>query len=345
MKKVLHLLASNKFSGAENVVCTIIENFKDEYDMVYCSPDGEIKKTLEKKNIQYFPLNKMSIFQLRKVIKEYKPDIIHAHDYTASVFATFSGFKGKIISHLHNNCPFAKSWNLKTILYNITIAKYTTVIGVSDMVYEEAIFKKRMKNKFVKLYNFVDKNMILSKLKEYKIDEEYDLFFIGRLTEQKDPFKFIDIVNELHKKGNQVTAVMIGDGDLKNECQELINEYKLNKYVKLLGFVSNPFPIIKNCKIGIMPSKWEGFGLTAIEGMIIGKPVLNSGAGGLKEIFSENPEFICGDNEYTGKILFLLNDKTEYVKFLNNTHKISKRFIKLENYINSLKNIYGKRKK
>ena len=38
MTKVLHLLASRIYSGAENVVCTIIENFTDEFDMAYCSP-------------------------------------------------------------------------------------------------------------------------------------------------------------------------------------------------------------------------------------------------------------------------------------------------------------------
>ena len=41
-KKVLHILASNSFSGAENVVCTIVKNMTDEYDMYYCCPQGDI---------------------------------------------------------------------------------------------------------------------------------------------------------------------------------------------------------------------------------------------------------------------------------------------------------------
>ena len=47
--KVLHLLSTNKFSGAENVVCQIINLFQNEsnYKMFYCSPDGEIKETLK----------------------------------------------------------------------------------------------------------------------------------------------------------------------------------------------------------------------------------------------------------------------------------------------------------
>ena len=53
-KRVLHLLASNSYSGAENVVCTIIDNCS-EYDMYYCSPDGPIRKSLEDRKINFIP--------------------------------------------------------------------------------------------------------------------------------------------------------------------------------------------------------------------------------------------------------------------------------------------------
>ena len=43
-KRVLHILASNIFSGAENIACTIIEKLGDDYEMAYCSPNGIIKE-------------------------------------------------------------------------------------------------------------------------------------------------------------------------------------------------------------------------------------------------------------------------------------------------------------
>ena len=46
--KVLHLLASNKYSGAENMVCQIINLFSGEIEMLYCSPKGEIEQSLKK---------------------------------------------------------------------------------------------------------------------------------------------------------------------------------------------------------------------------------------------------------------------------------------------------------
>ena len=47
--RVLHVLASNKYSGAENVACQIIKMFDGEVEMAYCSPDGEIAKSLHEK--------------------------------------------------------------------------------------------------------------------------------------------------------------------------------------------------------------------------------------------------------------------------------------------------------
>ena len=334
MKKVLHVLASNKYSGAENVVCTIIDNFKEEYEMAYCSLKGPIETYLQEKNIKYYGINKLNIKNIKKIIKEYNPNIIHAHDYTASVLVALSGFKGKIISHIHNNCPFAKKWNIKSILYSITINKYNNVIGVSNKVYEEAIFRKKLKSKYITIYNYVDKDLIKIKSQEYKYDKKYDLFFFGRLTEQKNPIEFIEIIKEIKDQNKKIKAVMIGDGELKEECTNMIQKYNLTENIDMLGYVINPFPIIKNCDIGILPSKWEGFGLTIIESLILNKVTFNSGVGGMEEIFSENKDLICNTrNEYITKIL--KNDKY-------NTNNIIEKFCDKKKWKGKLIKCYEK---
>ena len=332
MEKVLHVLASNKYSGAENVVCTIIDNFKKEYDMAYCSLIGPIEEELCKRKIKYYGIKKLNITNLKKVIKQYNPDIIHAHDYTASVIVALSGFRGKIISHLHNNCPFAKKWNLKSLLYNLTIKKYTKVIGVSDKVYEEAVFKKNLNKKYNTIYNYIDSDLIIKKSREYEFQKKYDFFFFGRLTKQKNPLEFIEIIKDEKKKNKNVKAVMIGDGLLKEKCNKYIIENNLVENIEILGFISNPFPIIRNCKIGIMPSLWEGFGLTVIESLILNKPVYNSGVGGLGEIFKDNNEFICTSHE---DYLERINCNAKY-KF----EKIVEKFCDKEEWKNKIRKCY-----
>lgn len=302
-KRVLHVLATDRFSGAENVACTIIKNLSDEFDMAYCSPRGSIEDVLVEQNIKFFGIDKLSCRNLKKIIRTYAPDIIHAHDYSASVKVALSGYNGKIISQLHNNNPFAKYWNPKTILYVLCIKKFSEILGVSDKVLSEAIFRRYAKNRYTTIYNLVDPEKILTDAKAYRFSKRYDVCFIGRESAQKDPFSFIKIVDALKQDNPKVKACMVGDGNLSEDCRNMILKLGLEKNIDMLGFQENPFPIVKNCKACVMPSKWEGFGMTAIEPLVLGKPVYNSGVGGLAEIFKDNEYFICKNlDEYTEKI-------------------------------------------
>ncbi len=339
MKKVLHLLPSNKFSGAENVVCTIIENNK-KYDMYYCCPRGEICGVLKEKGIKYISIEKFRPSYLRKICKERGIDIIHAHDYKASVVAAVSLFKGKIISHLHCNYPFAKKWNLFTVLYNMVSKKFYKVAVVSKSVLDEAIFKNSIEKKTSIITNVVDYDMVNLKGKE-DYDKSYDLLFVGRLCEAKHPFLFVDVVKEISKKMPNVCAVMIGDGDMKDSLLERIKEYDLQNNIDMTGFEKNPFKIISKSKVVLMPSSFEGFGLTAIESMCLGKPVLNSGSGGLATIFKDSKEFICKDmEEYASLCLKLLNDDELLKQYSSKCLSIIKPYIDVVAWENEIYSLY-----
>lgn len=299
-KKIMHLLASNQFSGAENVVCSIIELMKNDYEIVYCSPSGPIENILKERKIEYYALKKLKFNELKNIIKKFKPDVIHAHDIKASLIASCFGKKYRVISHLHKNDSSMSKISLKSILYRLVSKNFACIVGVSHSVLDEYIFQKNISNKFKILYNYVDANKIKKKANEFSVKQNYDFFYLGRLSLEKNPVEFIRIIECLSKR-KKVTAVMIGDGPLFDTCKRLICEKKLK--IEMLGFQSNPFPYIKNASIGIMPSQYEGFGLAAIECNILGKPVFNSGVGGLKEIYGDNSFYICHDlDEYVNKI-------------------------------------------
>lgn len=103
--KILHILSSNKFSGAENVACQIIDMFgqNKDYEFVYVSSDGDISEVLHKKNILFAPLKQMSVKELQRVFDEQKPDVIHAHDMRAGFFSALACGKIPLVSHIHNN--------------------------------------------------------------------------------------------------------------------------------------------------------------------------------------------------------------------------------------------------
>jgi len=313
-KKILHVLYSSTFSGAENVACTIVENFNDEYDMAYCCPHGYIDEVLKNKKIKQITITKLSIQELNRVIDEFQPDIVHAHDFKASCLMVFTKFKGVIISHIHQIPNWFNKLNWKTILYHFCTKRFQHIIFVSNSVYDGYKFKNKILHKYCVIYNYVDEKRI-EKLALEKYSNIYDVCFFGRLVSDKNPQQFIEIVRSYKEKYNcDIKTCMIGNGFLENECQELIQKYHLEKNIELLGFQNNPYKIVKNCKVILMPSLCEGLGLTAIESLLLDKIVLNSGVGGLSEIFKDT-DYICNSiEEYVFKINEILNGNLELNK-------------------------------
>ena len=68
--KVLHVLNSRIYAGAEKVACQIIKAFRGEIDMVYCSPESDIvAQMLAEQDVTYLPMKNMSVSELRRVIR------------------------------------------------------------------------------------------------------------------------------------------------------------------------------------------------------------------------------------------------------------------------------------
>ena len=120
MRTVLHLLNTNTYSGAENVAITMICAMKrlyPHYRLVYVSPDGPIRDRLDSEGVEFEPIEKISRGEIRRVIKKYHPEVIHAHDFTASIVSAYASFGVPVISHIHNNPPWLGRLCVKSVAY------------------------------------------------------------------------------------------------------------------------------------------------------------------------------------------------------------------------------------
>ena len=344
--RVIHLLKSNSYSGAENVACQIIDLFKDDKDieMIYVCPKGAIKETLVKRKIKYFLMSGFTFLNVLTAIKILKPDIIHAHDYSATVFASvISAFiprKIRIISHLHNNASWIGNVNFFSVIFALSSVMVDRYLLVSESISKEYIFSNIFNNRYDILPNAVDKNRILKKSEEFDVDEDIDILFAGRLSSEKNPLKALNIIRSVHKRKN-INAAVIGDGELRGQCENYVRENHMTGYVSFIGYTENPYPYMKKAKILLMPSDWEGFGLVAVEAMILGTPVVCSGVGGLKDIVSSECGFVCHSyKQYVNRITDLLNNYSVCSGFINNSKKRSERYADLELYKESILKSY-----
>ena len=120
MKKiVLHILNTGSFSGAENVVISMINAFRkydpQQYKFVYVSLEGSIRERLKQEHIKYEAIEKVSRREIQRVIHKYHPSIIHAHDFTASIICASVAGKIPVISHIHNISPRLRNVCINTI--------------------------------------------------------------------------------------------------------------------------------------------------------------------------------------------------------------------------------------
>ncbi|MDF1508414.1 glycosyltransferase [Robertmurraya sp. DFI.2.37] len=341
MMRVLHLLSSNSFSGAENVVCQIMRLFRGEIDMVYCSPDGPIKVTLQQKKIKYIPLERLTTGQLNKVIHEYKPDIIHAHDVRASVIASQYSKKVMIISHLHCRFVEMSKITVKSLLYQLCLAKFSHVFTVSNSIRSEYVFSKALMQKSSVLYNAIDEKVI-KKMAEHEEIVRYDGVFLGRFSWQKNPQRLIKIIGEIVKKLPDARFVLIGKGSLLGEAKELTKKLNLQDNITFTGYLSNPFPYLRASRFMLMTSRLEGTPMCILEAMTLGIPVVSTGVDGIKELIQNGVDGFYTDEdaelvEYACQLI--VNDRLRH-RLSQNVLEKSRAINNLVNYKKKLRKVY-----
>ena len=272
---VLHLLASNKFSGAESVVINIIDQTKNQVNAYYGSPSGDICERLKKHGVHYVEISKLSLGRLAEAIHSINPDIIHAHDFKASIAASFFSKRIKIISHIHQNPDWLLRMGIKVVFYSSRLKYFSNIYVVSKAISKANIFKSAIADGRLQVkYNPIDKASI-RKLSKEAVEYNYDLMFCGRLEAVKNPLGFISIVIEAKKLNANVRAVMVGDGSMRSECERVIKRVGLVKNIDLVGFQENPYKYMANSKALCITSINEGFGLVAAEAALLGVCVLH----------------------------------------------------------------------
>lgn len=340
-KKVLHILSSNGFAGAENVAMCIINNLSENYEFAYTSPMGSIEKTLQSREITYMPMEKLSIVQIRKIIHQWEPDIIHAHDFTATIKSLLASFTLPVVSHIHQNPAWLRRVNAFSILFFLACLKVKKIIVVSPVI-KESTFMSGLFNKKTKVIkNIVDLKWIAEKA-VVPSEKRYDIAFIGRFEEVKDPLRFIRIISQVVKKHPQVKVVMMGEGSLQGQLEALIREEKLTHNIDIQAFLLNPFPILKNTKMLMMTSKSEGLPMVVIEALALGKPVLVPQLEGIENIVDRSCGLICQkDIEFVDGVVRLLNSNDDYVTMSANAVKKANEMFNMDDYEQQFTKVYN----
>ena len=298
--RVLHILNTGKYSGAENVVCQIIGMFRDQNNiqMAYCSLEGSIREVLGNKNIEFFPVSKMKASEIRKVIKMYRPDLVHAHDMKASFVAALVCKNIPLISHIHNNSFTSRKLSSKSIAFLFAAHKAKTILWVSNSSRDGYYFKDKVASKSLMLCNAINPIDLMEQMDNDNNSYHFDVVYVGRLSYEKDPFRLIDVIEKAVRLYPSLRVAIIGTGDLENEVNSIILRKQLNRNVSALGYKNNPLKIMHDSKVMIMTSRWEGMPMVALEAIALGVPIVSTPTDGMVDLVEEGQTgFLSDDNQ------------------------------------------------
>lgn len=343
--RVIHLMSTHAFSGAENVACQIMNAFKDDpnYEMIYVSEINENKKCLEDRDINYYELKKFNYQNVKKAIDELKPDIIHAHDIRASIIASIFYRRAKIVSHVHANHENMRRSCLKTILYNGCTKNISKIIWVSQSALDYYIYKKNVLQKSMVVYNVINPDRLYEEIsKDNNEYDNFDIIYLGRLSFQKNPQRFIKIISKVVESKNNIKVAMVGNGEYEEEIKKNVIDNNLQDNIKVFGFVENPYKILKSSKILMMTSRYEGTPMCALEAMALGKPIIGTPTDGLKDIMDNNETGFYSDDDDTliQRIIELLHNEKELEQMSENVARKSKDINDIIKYKQNIERVY-----
>lgn len=310
--KVLHVLNTNRFSGAENVACQIISllNGDSRFEFAYCSIDGPIRKNIESRGIKFIGLDKMGISDLKKAIQLFKPNIIHAHDMRASFFVAAVSTNEKLIFTIHNNAPENSKLNHKTILFRLAAKKASHIFWVSKSALHDFYYFKAINSKSSVLYNVINKDSLIQKVNLDKSNYQCDVLFLGRLTPQKNPLRLLKVFRIIIDRKPSAKLFIAGTGELEQEVKEAAHKLRLDENLTFMGFMDNPYRLVQESKVMIFTSRWEGTPMSSLEAMTLGVPIVSTPTDGLMEIVvnGETGYLSDDDNEIAKKCIEIIED-------------------------------------
>ena len=128
--------------------------------------------------------------------------------------------------------------------------------------------------------------------------ESSDIIFVGRLIKEKHVDILIQAFGILASEHPEYTLLLIGDGPERDAIRDSIQMHALEKQVRLMGFREQHDEIIarmKSSKICVLPSTREGFGITALEALACGLPVVtvDHPANAIRDLLTESNGFLC----------------------------------------------------
>jgi glycosyltransferase involved in cell wall biosynthesis len=296
--KVLHVIGKPPKGGVASFLRSIqsnIDTSKIQFDYLINSsiPDEEFEIFVKQYGGKVFWLPdlkyKNTIEYLKALTNFYRNNsdykILHVHSPNIGVFNNFLAKKYNIkhrIMHSHSTKSSSKlSARLRNFFLLIPLRWQSNLYFACTQQAGKYLFGKRALNNGevhiikngINVKEFCYKHQVRSLMREkLGIKEDFVVGHVGRFAKEKNHDFLINVFAEIHKKMENSTLILIGDGELLDTVKDKVHELGIAEKVIFLGDTDNVSEVMQAMDIFVLPSFFEGLGIVGIEAQASGLP-------------------------------------------------------------------------
>jgi len=358
------IVGKNDGGGMSVYVQQISKHLSENHNVTVVT--GEKADSFTDKNLEFISLDifesELNVEDKEIYLQEFKNklvdsldlnsfDVIHAHYWLSGLVAKEISNELNIpfIFTSHSLGIFLDGYNKERVDCEKIVMTSTNLVTASS-VFETMLIADTYKideNKIKKITPGVDRKIFIPDL---SVEKENIILSIGRIQEQKGQLQTIEFLNNFKKIQNDFKCYFVGGPSGKHgneylhELKQTIKDFNLDKHVEFLGDLPQTeiIELFKKAKLLIHTSKFETFGLVAIEANTMGVPVLTTNNGSLMEIIENNKNGYLSENlidsNVNNFVNNLFNNVTKYEEIHLSCIEKSKKYdwMKTANELESL---------
>ena len=298
--RVLVAIKGLGIGGAERLISEgahFWDHAKFEYHVAYAMPSkDQLVAELETLGIPVYCTDTTgstsipSVYGLRQLIRQLRPDLIHAHSPTVAIACRWASFSPVVYTE-HN---LAGSYHPAIRLLNrVSYGRNAAVIAVSPQV---AASTHRYPGPLPEVilngvHCRIDPEQAVTARSELGIgDQELLVVHVGNIRDGKGHANLIEATALLRRSMADIVVVSIGaekrPGDL-DRLRSLVKRHDLDGTLRFLGRRHDAASFIAACDVFINPSEVEGLPLAVLEAMALGKPIVATRVGGVPSVIRD----------------------------------------------------------
>ena len=303
LKGILLLLTTGlAYGGAETQLVNLAIKLKErgwDVRIVSMLPPQAFTDELKEAGIPLATLNMRrgvsdprAIFRLLKILREWKPDIVHSHMVHANLLARITRIFYKVpvlVSTAHN---IDEGGRLREIAYRLTDSLADITTNVSRAAVERYIrVGAAPKGKIIFMPNGVDTlrfrpdQTLRKTLRDnLRVNGKFVWLAVGRFEAAKDYPNMLQAFKTVAEKIQNTVLLLAGQGALLDDIKKLAVDLDLIEKVRFLGVRRDVPELMNAADAFVMSSAWEGMPMVLLEAAACGLPIVTTDVGGNSEV-------------------------------------------------------------